>query len=315
VRAPPRVTFVVPAYNYGRFLGPALDSLLAQDFDSLELIVIDDCSTDDTAEVMARYRHEPRVRGLRHTKNAGHIRTYNEGLAIARGEFMGLLSADDICLRTDAVARQVALFDAKPELGFVYSPLAYVDIEGRLLDVVRRYPTDSIHDGLAEFADLVFSNYVPASGTLVRAACHRAIGYYDERLPHAGDWDLWLRLAAHYPVGYVTDPLYGWRLHRGNMHELRIDPVQAHDDHLLVLQKAFEALPSSAPQEVKQLQRPAQAQVALRAIDSERRSGRRSAGWQRAWQAARSHPELLRRGAFHVSLAKLAATSVVRPPR
>src|SRR3954470_12776257 len=89
----PRASFVVPCYNYGRFLAQAVDSLLSQTLDAIEVIVVDDASTDNTGEILQRYAGEPRVRVICHLENKGHIYSYNEGLALARGEFVGLLSA------------------------------------------------------------------------------------------------------------------------------------------------------------------------------------------------------------------------------
>ncbi|HEX9141705.1 MAG TPA: glycosyltransferase family 2 protein, partial [Gaiellaceae bacterium] len=93
----PRVSFVVASYNYARYLGQAVDSILAQTFADLEVIVIDDCSRDDSRAVLARYANEPRVRVVQHERNRGHLATYNEGIGLARGEFVGLFDADDFC--------------------------------------------------------------------------------------------------------------------------------------------------------------------------------------------------------------------------
>ena len=307
----PRVSFVVPTYNYARFVSKAVDSLLEQDFEALEVIVIDDCSTDATSQVLQRYERDPRVKLVRHSENQGHIRTYNEGLKMALGEFVGLLSADDLCLRSDAIARQVALFESDREVGFVYSPLAYIDGEARLGKVIRRWSSDSVHDGLVEFRDLAFTNYIPASGTLVRASCHLDVGYYDTRLPHAGDWDLWLRLAARFRVGYIADATFGWRLHDMNMHGSAITPDRVDHDYVLTLTRAFDALSSGASADVQALRRPALLRVAVRAIDEERRWGRVGAAWARAWRAIRFHPAVLIDRGFHVAIAKLAIRNIV----
>src|SRR4029453_18350957 len=117
----PRVTFIVPCYNYAGYVSQAIESLLSQSFQEIEVIAINDASPDNTAEVLAQFADDERVVIVTHTKNFGNIRTYNEGIAHARGEFVGVMSADDYCLDTEAVARQVAVFDTDPEIGFVYS--------------------------------------------------------------------------------------------------------------------------------------------------------------------------------------------------
>src|ERR1700687_816763 len=183
----PRVSYFVPSYNYARVVAQAIDSLLGQTFDDMEVIVIDDASTDDTPAVLSHYAAEPRVRIVRHTINQGHIRTYNEGLALARGEFVGLLSADDVASDMDAVAQQVALFESHPDAGFVYSAFCHIDENGARFSTSQRHDHDYVRGGLDEFAELVLGNYVPSGGTLVRKRCHDELGGYDPELPHSGD--------------------------------------------------------------------------------------------------------------------------------
>jgi glycosyltransferase involved in cell wall biosynthesis len=309
----PRVSFVVPTHNYAHFVDEAVLSLLGQTFTGLEVIIIDDASTDDTPAVLRQFASDGRVRLIRHQRNIGHIRTYNEGLALARGEFVGLLSADDLCLTSEAVARQVAVFDSDPDIGFVYSALTFVDDAAGIVGEHGHRAKDGVRDGLDEFHDLVFGNHVPASGTLVRASCHADVGYYDERLPHAGDWDLWLRLAARYKVGYVSAPLYGYRVHGGNMHHQTITPVAADDDHRLTLERAFGALPHGLERQMRGLRRAAFRAIAVRAVDLERKRRRRLPGWIRAWQAVATYPELLVSPAAAAAIAKLVAVTVLQP--
>src|SRR5215217_711441 len=94
----PRISFIITCYNYGHFIGQALDSLLNQTCTDLEIIAIDDASSDDSVAVLARYANDPRVRVIAHERNQGHICSYNEGLELARGRYVGILSADDFCL-------------------------------------------------------------------------------------------------------------------------------------------------------------------------------------------------------------------------
>src|SRR5262249_15369481 len=149
-------------------------------------------------KVLESFGGNARVRLVTHSKNKGHISSYNEGLSLASGEFVGVMAADDFAIQSDAVARQVAVFEAHPEVAYVYSAYSLVDEEGRAFRLFQPWPSDYVRAGLDEFRNLILSNYVPHSGTLVRRSCHDVVGVYDPRLPHAGDWDLWLRLATRY---------------------------------------------------------------------------------------------------------------------
>src|SRR6476469_4372162 len=116
----PTVSVVIPCYNYGRYLADAVASALDQRRLDVEVIIVDDASTDGSAAVArAIAAVDPRVEVLVHEQNAGHIRTYNDGLARATGDYLVLLSADDRLPR-DAVTRAVALMERHPRVGLVY---------------------------------------------------------------------------------------------------------------------------------------------------------------------------------------------------
>lgn len=239
--AAPRVSFVVPCHNYGRFLGGAIDSLLTQSVSDLEVIVVDDASTDETADVALRYVTDPRVRLVRHAENVGHLRTYDHGLALARGAYLAILSADDVCLDPEAVARQLAMFELESDVAVVYSGHVIIRPDGTTSTVLP-WPVDRIRGSREEFADLMWGNYITHSGTLIRAEVQRELGSYDPRLPHTGDWDMWLRAAARHHVGYVARPLYGYRMHGLNMRHRRISPAQASTESVLTLERALAVL-------------------------------------------------------------------------
>jgi glycosyltransferase involved in cell wall biosynthesis len=237
-----RVSLVVTCHNYGRFLDQALHSLADQTLGEWEAIVIDDASTDCTAEVLRRWSGEPRLRTVSHPRRLGNIHSYNQGLALARGDAVGVLSADDYLLRADALERQVAVFDACPEVGLVFSAHAIVG-EGRPPRIVAPWPEDGVHAGLEEFRRLIWGNYVLHSGALLRSDLARELGPYDPELTHTGDWDMWLRAAARRPVGYVAEPLYAYRLHDDNMFHRGLPPARQTDQVLATVERALAALP------------------------------------------------------------------------
>jgi glycosyltransferase involved in cell wall biosynthesis len=302
----PRVTFVVTCHNYGRFLGQSVESLLGQSLRAIEVIVVDDGSSDDTALVLRKWRDEPRVRVIRHPRALGHIQSLNEGLTLARGEFVGLLAADDYCIATDGVEQQVSVFDADPGVGFVYSAHWVVDASGRPFRINTPFDSDRVRDGLLEFADLAFVNYVPHSGTLARRTCHEAFGHYDLSLPYSGDLEMWLRLSSRFRVGYIATPLYAYRVHASNMSHAVFSPRGATDDLLRTLRKSFDALPASAPESLRRLRETALDHALLKETWNDRSLGRTRRAWTGLADATRRKPALLRRSSFWGAFARLS---------
>jgi glycosyltransferase involved in cell wall biosynthesis len=308
----PRVSLIVTCYNYGRFVEEAVDSLLNQTFQDLEVIVVDDASPDNSREVLLRrYADHPRVRLVLHDQNQGHIRSYNEGLALARGELVGVLAADDFCLRRDAVERQVAVFDAHPEVGFVYAAYAMVDERSQPFRAFQPFAADYVRDGFEEFRELIFRNYVPHSGTLVRRACHDELGVYDPQLPHAGDWDLWLRVASRHAVGYIAEQLFAYRVHGTNMSIVRYSPRHANGEVLRTVEKAFASLPPHTPADVRGMYALAVHHALLKTTWGDRSLGRIRRAWEGLLDAARRRPSLLRTRLFYAALARLTLLSMV----
>jgi len=307
----PRVSMVVTNHNYGRYVERAIDGLLAQSFTALEVIVVDDRSTDDSATVLRRYEADPRVRLVFHTRNEGSISSYNQGLAMARGEFVGVFDADDYSLSEHAIARQVAMFDANPDVGFVYSSFVIVDEHGVPFRESKPWPHDRVREGLDAFANLVGLNTVPHSGTLVRSSAHRAVGYYDPHLPYAGDWDLWLRLSARFSVGYISDPLYAYRVHRNNMTSKGKAPGEATRERQQAVANGFAALPASAPPALRALREPAMRNALLTGTWNDRSFGRTRRSWEGLIDAVRRSPGLLLHADAYGAFARLSLLTLL----
>jgi glycosyltransferase involved in cell wall biosynthesis len=307
-----RVSFVVTNHNYARFLPQAVDSLLNQSLADLELIIVDDCSTDDSLAVLDGYEGNPRIRIVRHTTNTGSIRAYNEGLQMATGDFIGVFDADDYALDSDAVARAVAMFDSDPSIGMVYTAFDQVDEYSQPFRACRPFEGDYVRDGLSEFSDLIFLNYLAHSGTLIRRSVHEAIGYYDLRLPYAGDWELWLRVAASgYRVGYLADPLYAYRVHINNMTAKGKSPSAATGERLMAVEAAFAALPAGTPASIYALKPAAVRKALLCGSWNDRSLGRLGRSWDGLVDAVRRSPSLLLRPEPYVAGAKLAVLAAV----
>jgi glycosyltransferase involved in cell wall biosynthesis len=207
----PRVSVVIPTYNCGQFVCAAIDSALAQSCGPLEVIVVDDGSTDETPGILNRYG--ARVTVVRQ-KNAGVSSARNTGIQHARGELVAFLDADDLW-HPDKLAKQVPLF-ANPAVGLVYCAVEYVDERLQSLGVNLTGRRGRV---LREIA-LLRGTVVLAGGStaVVRRACFDTAGGFDSAMSTAADWDMWRRVACHWEIDVVREPLVQYRMRPSSMH-------------------------------------------------------------------------------------------------
>ena len=201
---------ITATYNMGVYVQEAVDSVLAQTHPRVEVIVVDDGSTDGTSAALARYAGDPRVRVIRQ-ENAGQTRAKNRGLEEARGEFIGFCDADDRW-RPPKLERQLPHFAAHPGVGVVYGDFAWMDARGAPL-ATPRWPCYSGRITGKLFAD----NFVHFPTTLVRREALAGAGGFDESLTMGIDFDLWLRISVDWEFLYVPEVFVDYRVWEGQM--------------------------------------------------------------------------------------------------
>jgi glycosyltransferase involved in cell wall biosynthesis len=219
------ISVIIPAYNRAREVGNAIDSALAQTLPPLEVIVVDDGSTDETPEVLARYGD--RIRIVRQ-ENQGVAAARNAGIAVARGELLAFLDSDDVWLPRKSEL-QAARIDADPELGLVHCG---VDFEGTGIRL------DGMEGSVAtEILRLDRSVIVAhGSGVMVPRRVAEEVGGFDPRMRVSEDWDFCYRVAARYRIAFVAEPLV---LHARHATGLQNDIGKMEHGMLLALEKAF----------------------------------------------------------------------------
>jgi glycosyltransferase involved in cell wall biosynthesis len=197
------VSVIIAAHNAAQFLGQAVDSALVQSCPPLEIIVVDDGSTDGTDRVARAYGD--RVTFLRQD-NAGAASARNAGARRASGDWLAFLDADDVWL-PEKLERQLALSDAP----LVYSDRFNIGVLDGLPDIHGKMQPPI--DGDVFVALLIKGNVITTSSVMIRADVFRTLGGFDPGLMVAEDWDLWLRVAADRPVRACREPLVKYRLH------------------------------------------------------------------------------------------------------
>lgn len=208
----PLISVVIPTHNRARYVLEAVNSALSQEFQDLEVVVVDDGSTDDTAEALGRI-DDPRLRYVQKPKtNAPDTR--NHCIAAARGEWLLWLDSDDRLL-PGWLARLGSILEAGTEADVYYGNLEVVDAQGRRLNIIRY--EDFADKNALLLARLVPGNPLPLGGSLIRKALLEEAGGFDVEFTRAHDYELWTRLAPRARFRHVPFLAVQWRWHDSNM--------------------------------------------------------------------------------------------------
>jgi glycosyltransferase involved in cell wall biosynthesis len=206
----PLVSVIIAAYNGERFLESTLESVLGQTYQPFEVIVCNDGSTDRTGDILRAY--EPRIRVLTQ-QNGGVSSARNWAAAEASGRYLAFVDQDDIW-EPELLARQVRHLEEHPDHGLVYGDSWIIDIDGAICGRRRDYLR--YRDGWV-FEDLLRGNFIPIETMVLQAEIFRACGGFDPTLRYLEDFDLCLKVAHRYPVGFVPDALARYRIHDRNL--------------------------------------------------------------------------------------------------
>jgi glycosyltransferase involved in cell wall biosynthesis len=208
--ANPIVSVVIPTFNRADHIERCLDSALAQTYDALQAIVVDDASTDDTHRIVSeRAARDARVRLVRHATNRGASAARNTGIRASQGQYVAFLDSDDEWL-PEKLAKQLELFrHGPPSLGVVHCPCAQKFLDGRPTQVLSYDLRGDVH------AALLVSYGVQTSTLVVRRRLFEVAGGFNEKLCGHEEWDMCIRLARHCLYDYVPEPLSVYHIHGG----------------------------------------------------------------------------------------------------
>jgi len=217
-----RVSAVVASYNHARYLQQRMDSLITQTYPDLEIIVIDDCSPDNSVEILRRYEHHPRIRLVVRERNGGWVAVSNQGIDLATGEFVIFTNCDDAC-DPRMIERLVTALQANPTAGIAFCRSKLVDSDNNVLGDDLEYQdapfrticaTDVLIPGARMGQFLLYGCVISnLSAALFRRACFEAAGNLSSDYRACSDWDLFFRMAARFDIAYIAEPLNLFRQH------------------------------------------------------------------------------------------------------
>ena len=204
---------MIPAYNASATLAETLASVLAQDPGpaAMQIEVVDDCSTRDDLRPLVERIGMGRIGFCRQPRNLGVAGNLTACIRRARGGLVHLLHADDL-VRDGFYARMQRAFEAEPAVGAAFCRHNFIDVGGHILSLSPLERRDS--GGLENAAErLAEEQRIMAPAMVVRRSVYEALGGFDDRLVCAEDWEMWVRIAARYPIWYEAEPLACYRMH------------------------------------------------------------------------------------------------------
>lgn len=198
----PLVSVIIPSYNREHLIGRSIRSVLNQTYEEIEVIVVDDGSTDNTRDVVNNF-NDKRIRYIHHDNNLGGCIARNTGINASRGEYIAFQDSDDVWL-PDKLEKQMQAFKIVPEnVGIVYS--AFIRVKDDSASFIPS-PKFTIKDGNLLY-QLIKGNFISTQTTILRKICFDKAGEFDKNLHRLQDWELFIRMSKYFEFKYISEPL------------------------------------------------------------------------------------------------------------
>lgn len=225
----PLVSVCIPAYNAERFIVKTLESALALTYPNYEIIVSDDCSTDNTREIVEKYS-ERGVKLIKTLKNLGRYGNCNFVIGSSLGKYVLKLDADDL-ITPEHVSEQIAVMETDPHITFSHCACRLVDVNGKFIGYERSIHGSFIHSGVKEWQRYLFGPRA-VNIVMIRRSAFDLVGGYDERYKYSGDWAMHRSLLRLGSVFYNDHVLATYRIHSIGKKGLRLLQAKEHLMHL-----------------------------------------------------------------------------------
>ncbi|RZJ87738.1 MAG: glycosyltransferase, partial [Hymenobacter sp.] len=225
----PKVSIIIPNYNHARYLPERINSALSQTCSDIEVLLLDDCSPDNSRDILTAYAaRDPRIQLVFNEQNSGStFKQWNKGIALAKGEYIWIAESDDVADLT-FLEKLTSLLDANPEAGLAYAQSWRIDEQGQphgtWAPILAELDADLWqHDFVLPGVELVrrfmaYTNIIPnASAVLMRHSALEQVGPAPENMRVAGDWLFWVRYLMTTQLVYVAEPLNYFRFHSNNV--------------------------------------------------------------------------------------------------
>jgi len=240
----PKISVCIPSYNCATFLAEALDSVLAQTFADFELLIIDDCSTDASCDVIAGYAaKDSRIVFLRNETNLGMVANWNRCIELARGEYIHYLFADDTFASPECLARMLAVIESDPEISLVVSARTIIDEDSKVKRVASHFRDKKVAPGTEVIRRCLYeARNLIGEPSVVMFRKRQALRGFHAGYAQLVDLEMWFYLLEQGKFAYIAEPLAAFRDHPGQQTKANMRRM-LHIDESLMLLRDFAAKP------------------------------------------------------------------------
>jgi len=232
----PKISVCIPTYNYAHYIAPAIESVLNQRLTDFELIILDDCSKDNTEEAVSRFLNDKRVLFEKNERNLGLVANWNKCISMARGEYIKFVFADDMLASQEVLGLMAGILDSDPSVTLVASARHLIDSESRVIGVASHFPPDFVADG-TDVINRCLKEYMNLIGEPTAVMFRRADGLmgFDKRYHQLVDLKMWFDLLEKGRFAFIAKPLACFRIHPGQTTNENAAQLKNIDDRHLLL--------------------------------------------------------------------------------
>lgn len=232
----PYVSVIMPAYNGAAYIGTAIRSVLNQTEKNIELIVVNDRSSDNTASIIGNHKNDPRLIYIENGHNLGVAGSRNEAIKLARGAYLAFLDQDDVWLPSK-LQIQLSVFESDTEIALVHSRTALIDNKGDLLPRYKNLESTEFNNCNARvttgnsFREIFIQNNIQVPTVVIKKSAFDELGPFNADIPGVDDYELWMKIALHHRIGSIDTILALYRIHENqqskNTYKMLVNKMQA----------------------------------------------------------------------------------------
>ena len=226
----PLVSIIIPAYNAEKYIAKAIESVISQDYQNWELIIINDASKDGTEKAVSIFLNDNRIKIITNTQNLGISKNRNLGIKLVKGKYIAMLDSDDIWLEKNKISKQVEFLEENIDHALVGTFMILIDEKNNLVKKINYAENDNDIR-----KSILYKNHIAQSSVMFRKDIISMIGGYDETLTTMEDHDLWLKIGIKNKLAVLPIYALGYRIHGGSITKSR--KVRVAIDELGVIYK------------------------------------------------------------------------------